>query len=58
LIAFCRRADCWLINNTAMERILYDDRSVIHPASFAGMREKVITVGTASIIGYAGLGDA
>ena len=48
LIDFCQRADCWLINDAAMERILYDQRSVIHPASFAGMREKVITVGSAS----------
>lgn len=48
LIDFCRRADCWLINDSAMERILYDNRPVIHPASFAGMREKVITVGSAS----------
>ena len=31
-----------------MERILYDGRSVIHPASFPGMREKVVTVGSAS----------
>ena len=48
LIDFCRRAQCWLINDAAMERILYDGRSVIHPASFPGMREKVITVGAAS----------
>lgn len=45
---FCRRADCWLINDAAMERILYDGRCVIHPASFPGMREKTITVGAAS----------
>jgi len=48
LSEFCRRADCWLINNTAMERILFDDREVIHPASFPDMRERVITVGSAS----------
>ena len=48
LIDFCHRARCWLINDAAMERILYDGRSVIHPASFPGMREKVITVGAAS----------
>ena len=48
LIDFCQRADCWLINDSAMERILYDGRTVIHPASFSGMREKVITVGAAS----------
>jgi N-succinyldiaminopimelate aminotransferase len=48
LTAFCRRADCWLINDSAMERILFDDRTVVHPASFSGMRDRVITVGSAS----------
>jgi N-succinyldiaminopimelate aminotransferase len=48
LVEFCLRADCWLINDSAMERILFDDRPVIHPASFSGMREKVITIGSAS----------
>ena len=48
ILDFCRRAGCWLINNTAMERILFDDRTVIHPASFPDMRGKVITVGSAS----------
>jgi aspartate/methionine/tyrosine aminotransferase len=48
LVEFCLRADCWLINDSAMERILFDDRPIVHPASFQGMREKVITVGSAS----------
>lgn len=48
LVDFCGEADCWLINDNAMERILFDDRKVIHPASFEGMRDKVITVGSAS----------
>ena len=48
LIDFCNRADCWLINNSAMERILFDERSVVHPASFPDMRGRVITVGSAS----------
>ena len=48
LTAFCHRADCWLINDAAMERILFDQRAVLHPASLPGMREKVITVGSAS----------
>ncbi|MGL4608607.1 MAG: pyridoxal phosphate-dependent aminotransferase [Trueperaceae bacterium] len=48
LVDFCKRADCWLINDTAMERILHDNRQVIHPASFDGMRDKVITVGAVS----------
>ena len=48
LTEFCQRANCWLINDAAMERILFDDRKVIHPATFSGMRDKVITVGSAS----------
>jgi N-succinyldiaminopimelate aminotransferase len=48
LTNFCKRADCWLINDAAMERILFDGRTVIHPASFPDMRDKVITVGSAS----------
>jgi N-succinyldiaminopimelate aminotransferase len=48
LVEFCQRADCWLINDSAMERILFDGRPVIHPASFPSMRERVITVGSAS----------
>lgn len=48
IVEFCQRADCWLIDDAAMERILFDDRSVIHPASFPDMRSKVITVGSAS----------
>ena len=48
LCDFCHRADCWLINDTAMERILYDGRGVLHPAALPGMRERVITVGSAS----------
>ena len=48
LTAFCHRADAWLINDTAMERLLFDDREVIHPATFPNMAERVITVGAAS----------
>ncbi len=38
----------WLVYDAAMERILYDGRSVLHPASLPGMAEHVITVGSAS----------
>ena len=48
LAGFCREADCWLINDSAMERILFDARTVIHPAALEGMRDRVITVGSAS----------
>lgn len=48
LADFCRRADCWVINDAAMERILFDGRAVIHPASLPELRGKVISVGSAS----------
>ncbi|HCR53743.1 MAG TPA: aspartate aminotransferase [Cytophagales bacterium] len=44
----CKRADCWLLYDSAMERILFDNLKVIHPASLPGMRDRVITVGAAS----------
>lgn len=40
--------DLWLLYDAAMERILYDGREVIHPASFPGMKERTVTVGAAS----------
>jgi aspartate/methionine/tyrosine aminotransferase len=48
LCEFCSAADCWLINDTAMERLLFDNRSPVNPAAFPGMRDRVITVGSAS----------
>ena len=45
---FSEQADCWLINDSAMERILFDGREAIHPASFEGMQKRVVTVGSAS----------
>lgn len=42
------KADAWLLYDAAMERILYDKRSVIHPASLPNMKERTITVGAAS----------
>lgn len=48
LVSFCQAAECWLINDSAMERILFDGREVVHPASFPEMRDKVVTVGSAS----------
>ncbi|MEZ4851667.1 MAG: aminotransferase class I/II-fold pyridoxal phosphate-dependent enzyme [Bacteroidia bacterium] len=38
----------WLIYNAAMERIVYDGKPVIHPASFPGMEERTIIVGSLS----------
>jgi aspartate/methionine/tyrosine aminotransferase len=40
--------DAWLLYDAAMERILYDNRFVMHLASLPHMRERTITVGAAS----------
>lgn len=42
------KTDAWLLYDAAMERILYDNRPLIHPASLPGMQERTITVGAAS----------
>ncbi len=42
------QTDAWLLYDAAMERILYDGRSVIHPASLPHLKERTITVGAAS----------
>lgn len=44
----CINHDCLLLYNAAMERILYDDRPYLHPASLPGMAERTITVGSVS----------
>lgn len=44
----CIKADAWLLYDAAMERILYDDRAIIHPAALPGMYDRTITVGAAS----------
>lgn len=44
----CIQTDSWLLYDAAMERILYDKRSIIHPASLPNMQERTITVGAAS----------
>lgn len=44
----CERHDVWLLYNAAMERILYDGRPYLHPASLPGMRERTLTIGSVS----------
>jgi N-succinyldiaminopimelate aminotransferase len=48
ICAACCRADAWLLYDSAMERILYDGLEYVHPASFPGMAERTITVGSVS----------
>ena len=42
------QTDAWLLYDAALERILYDGRSIIHPASLPQMRERTVTVGAAT----------
>jgi N-succinyldiaminopimelate aminotransferase len=44
----CVKADAWMIYDSAMSRIIYDNNEFIHPASFPGMAERTITVGSVS----------
>ncbi len=44
----CCANDLLLIYDAAMERILFDRRDVLHPASLPGMAGRTVTVGSAS----------
>lgn len=44
----CTRNELLLIVDAAMERLLFDGRSVMHPARLPGMAERTISVGAAS----------
>jgi aspartate/methionine/tyrosine aminotransferase len=48
IAALCVRHSLWLLYNAAMERILYDGRPYLHPASLPGMAERTLTVGSVS----------
>jgi N-succinyldiaminopimelate aminotransferase len=43
-----RERRLWLIHDTAMQRVLFDGRTVVDPAGLPGMAERTITVGSAS----------
>jgi aspartate/methionine/tyrosine aminotransferase len=44
----CVQRDLLLILDSAMERLLFDKRRLIHPAGLPGMSERTLTVGAAS----------
>ena len=48
IAALCVENDLLLILDSAMERLLYDRREVIHPGGLAGMAERTISVGSAA----------
>jgi aspartate/methionine/tyrosine aminotransferase len=43
-----QRHGAWVIYNAAMERIRFDGKPPAHPASHPGLRDRTITVGSAS----------
>jgi aspartate/methionine/tyrosine aminotransferase len=44
----CRERDLLLIYDAAMERLLFDDRPLVHPLHFDGMAERTLVVGSLS----------
>lgn len=44
----CLAHDLILLYNAAMERILFDGRPYLHPASFEGMADRTLTIGSVS----------
>jgi aspartate/methionine/tyrosine aminotransferase len=47
--SICRERDLWLLYLAWFEGILFDGRSVQHPASLAGMRDRTVTVSGPSL---------
>jgi aspartate/methionine/tyrosine aminotransferase len=44
----CRERDFFLVYDAAMERLLFDGRSLVHPLSLEGMPERTVLVGSLS----------
>jgi aspartate/methionine/tyrosine aminotransferase len=44
----CRERDLFLIYDSAMERLLFDDRPLVHPLRMEGMAERTVVVGSLS----------
>ncbi|HEU0304970.1 MAG TPA: aminotransferase class I/II-fold pyridoxal phosphate-dependent enzyme, partial [Gaiellaceae bacterium] len=45
----CRDRDLWLLYWAGYEGVLFDGRTVLHPASLPGMRDRTVTVGAVSL---------
>jgi aspartate/methionine/tyrosine aminotransferase len=44
----CRERDLFLVYDAAMERLLFDERPLVHPLTFEGMAERTVVVGSLS----------
>jgi aspartate/methionine/tyrosine aminotransferase len=49
IAAICRERDLWLLYWAGFEGVLYDGRSVIHPAALPGMRDRTVIVGAPTL---------
>jgi aspartate/methionine/tyrosine aminotransferase len=49
IAGLCVAQDLWLIYWSLMEGIVFDGQPILSPASYPGMRERTVVVGTASI---------
>jgi aspartate/methionine/tyrosine aminotransferase len=49
IASICRERDAWLIYWAGYEGVLFDGRAVVHPASLDGMRDRTVTIGSASL---------
>jgi aspartate/methionine/tyrosine aminotransferase len=44
----CRERELFLVYDAAMERLLFDERPLVHPLAFEGMAERTLVVGSLS----------
>jgi len=49
IATLCRDNDLWLIYWSMFEGVVYDGRPVVHPASQPGLRDRLVTIGAASV---------
>ena len=49
IASVCREREIWLVYFASFEGVLYDGRSIIHPASLDGMRDRTLTIGSVSL---------
>lgn len=48
IASIANNTGAWIVHDAAMERILFVDQPVLHPASFDGLAERTITIGSVS----------
>jgi aspartate/methionine/tyrosine aminotransferase len=49
IASLCLERGLWLIYWSGFEGVLYDGRTVLHPAALEGMRDRTITIGSVSL---------